>query len=122
MAMTKRPANDKGAPALDRSGVQTKMRNRLIAQAKIKPLELMLEVMAERYEAAKVAKNPKTRAKAIQDAVATAEKAAPYVHAKLQATTLKGDSANPLGFVLSLPTADTLRQAIRGKSDAQDKG
>jgi hypothetical protein len=101
----------------DHTGLQTKMRNRLIAQAKIKPLELMLEVMAERYEAAKAAKNPKTRAKAIQDAVSTAEKAAPYVHAKLQATTLKGDAQNPIGFVLSLPASDTLKAAIRGKTE-----
>jgi hypothetical protein len=115
MVEAKRSAKGNSAPALDRSGVQTKMRNRLIAQAKIKPLELMLEVMAERYETAKTAEDPETRAKAIQEAVSTAEKAAPYVHAKLQATTLKGDAQNPIGFVLSLPASDTLKAAIRGK-------
>lgn len=115
MAATKSLPPSKGVPALDRSGVQTKMRNRLIAQAKIKPLELMLEVMAERYETAKAAKTAKARTKAIQEAVGVAEKAAPYVHAKLQATTLKGDPNAPVSFVLSLPDTATLRAAIRGK-------
>ena len=57
------------------------------------------------------------------DAVAVAAQVAPYLHPKLQATTLKGDSAAPLSFTLSLPSADALRSAIRGDQDKpQDKG
>jgi hypothetical protein len=75
----------------------------------------MLEAMTEHYDQAKAAKSAKTRAKARQEAVAVAEKAAPYLHPKLQATTLRGDPNAPVSFVLSLPDAVTLKAAIRGK-------
>lgn len=110
LPQAKRP---RGAPK--GSGVNVRERNRLIAQTKCKPLDVMLEVMAERYEAAKTAKSTSARTKAQHDAVAVAAQVAPYLHPKLQATTLKGDPSAPVSFVLSLPDTATLRAAIRGK-------
>lgn len=119
--MAKKYENDKTATTTKRprgapkgSGVNVRERNRLIAQTKVKPLDVMLEVMAERYEAAKTAKNASARTKAQRDAVAVAAQVAPYLHPKLQATTLKGDPAAPVSFALSLPSAEALKAAIRG--------
>ena len=47
-------------------------------------------------------------------AAESAAKVAPYIHAKLQTTTLKGDKENPLEVALGLTSADELRRAIRG--------
>ena len=45
-------------------------------------------------------------------AVESAAKVAPYIHAKLQTTTLKGDADNPIE--LALMDASTLKAAVRG--------
>lgn len=116
MGTAKKLPNEKSERTI---GVRTSLpsieRNKLIKETKLKPLAVMLEVMAERYEAAKTAKNASARTKAQRDAVAVAAQVAPYLHPKLQATTLKGDPDKPLTVSLSLPSAETLRAAIRGK-------
>ena len=43
-----------------------------------------------------------------------AEKVAPYIHAKLQSVTLKGDKENPLELTLGLSSAEELRRLVRG--------
>jgi len=98
------------------TGVNVRVRNRLITQSEVKPLEVMMSVLAERYKAAQaIQDDPEGRAKAMNEAVAVAEKVAPYLHPKLQATTLKGDPAAPLSFAVSLPDSLLLMAAVRGK-------
>lgn len=97
------------------ANVTTRNRNRLIANAEVQPLQVLMSTMAERWNAAKEAKRPQDRARLQQEACAVAEKVAPYLHPKLQATTLKGDPSAPVSFVLSLPTAEELRKAVRGE-------
>jgi len=96
------------------SSLPTRERNKVISRAKVKPLDVLMETMAERWTAAQASNDPELRAKLQQEACGVAEKVAPYLHPKLQATTLKGDGGNPVSFVLSLPGADVLRAAIRG--------
>jgi hypothetical protein len=52
---------------------------------------------------------------AMKQALAAAEKAAPYVHPRLAATTMKGDEEAPLS--IELFSSDELRAAIRGARD-----
>ncbi len=101
-------------PGTHPKGLATRERARALAQAEVKPLAVLLETMAERWNGAKAAKTPKTRAKLQNEACAVAEKVAPYLHPKLQATTLKGDGENLVSFVLNLPDCEELRKAIRG--------
>lgn len=106
--------NSVGAPK--GSGVNIRVRNRLIAQSKVKPLEVMMNTLEERWNLAQAIKDdPEARSKALTEAVAVAEKIAPYLHPKLQATTLKGDPDAPLSFALSLPDSAFLLAAVRGK-------
>ena len=94
----------------------TRERNRLIAQANVKPLTVMMDLLAERYKTAQaITDDPEARQKAQDAALAVAEKVAPYLHPKLQATTIKGDADNPLSFSVSLPDSLLLMAAVRGK-------
>jgi DNA-binding protein len=98
------------------TGVNVRVRNRLITQSEVKPLTVMMEVLAERYKTAQaIQDDPDARAKAMNEAVAVAEKVAPYLHPKLQATTIKGDANAPLAFSVSLPDSLLLMAAVRGK-------
>ncbi len=91
------------------------LRTRMIAQAEIQPLQVMLDTMADRWRAALAEPDQKTRWGYQDEACAVAEKVAPYFHPKLQATTVKAEGGQPLALVLNLPTADVLRSAIRGE-------
>ena len=91
-------------------------RQRALAQAEIKPLDVMLETMSERWKAAQLATGD-DRTKLQNEACAVAEKVAPYLHARLQATTIKGDADQPLAFAVSLPASDALRAMVRGIDD-----
>jgi predicted component of type VI protein secretion system len=98
------------------TGVNVRVRNRLITQSEVKPLNVMMELLAERYKAAQaITDDQEARQKAMDSALAVAEKVAPYLHPKLQATTIKGDADNPLSFAVSLPDSLLLMAAIRGK-------
>ena len=98
------------------TGVNVRVRNRLITQSEVKPLNVMMELLAERYKAAQaIQDDPGARDKAMDQALAVAEKVAPYLHPKLQATTLKGDPSAPLSFAVSLPNSLLLMAAVRGK-------
>lgn len=98
------------------TGINVRVRNRLITQSEVKPLNVMMQALAERYKAADaIQDDPKARAQAMAEAVAVAEKVAPYLHPKLQATTIKGDADNPLSFAVSLPDSLLLMAAVRGK-------
>lgn len=95
----------------------------------VSPLEVMLVGMKfhfdEGQEAMKasqstqdqeMAHNYKMTAKAeLAASMSYAEKVAPYIHAKLQSVTLKGDKENPLEVALGLSDADSLRKLVRGK-------
>lgn len=59
--------------------------SRFVASGETTPLEIMLSVMKQAWEAGE----PMT-------AVAVAEKAAPYVHPRLAATTVSGNPNAPL--------------------------
>ena len=98
-------------------GVSKRERARLIAQSEVKPLSVMMEILAERWKAAVAAEDPETRKALQNESMVVAEKVAPYLHPKLQATTLKGETDNPLSFVMSLPSADELRRHVRGTED-----
>lgn len=97
------------------TGLQRRVRNRVIAQAQVNPLQVMIDALAERWRLAlAIEDDPEARSKAISEAVAVAEKVAPYLHPKLQATTIKGDPDAPLQFVMSLPGTSDLMAAVRG--------
>jgi hypothetical protein len=119
--MTAEEAGEKLPPAYKvrgagKSSIPSRERNRIIQHSAIKPLTVMMEVLEERYKAAQaIQDDPEGRAKAMNEAVAVAEKVAPYLHPKLQATTLKGDPAAPLSFAVSLPDSALLFAAVRGK-------
>ena len=98
------------------TGVNVRVRNKLITQSEVKPLNVMMELLAERYKTAQaITDDPEARTKAMDQALAVAEKVAPYLHPKLQATTIKGDADNPLSFAVALPDSLLLMAAVRGK-------
>jgi hypothetical protein len=98
------------------AGLQTRIRNKVMTQSAVKPLSMMMDLLEERYKTAQAITNdPEARSKAMNEALAVAEKVAPYLHPKLQATTIKGDADNPLSFAVSLPDSLLLMAAIRGK-------
>lgn len=101
----------KGMPSLT-----TRIRNRALAQAEIKPLEVLMQTMTERWKESQLCGDKEERAKLQDAACVVAEKVAPYLHAKLQATTIKGDPEAPL-FSVSLPASDVLRAMVRGIED-----
>lgn len=96
------------------SKLPSRIRNRMLAQARVKPLQVLMETMTERWEAAQQASDPETRIKLQNEACAVAEKLAPYFHPKLKVATLQGDPGNTAGFLLDLPDKETLKAAIRG--------
>jgi hypothetical protein len=100
----------------ERGGMPTRERNRIIQHSAVKPLTVMMEVLEERYKLAQaIQDDPEARTKAMNEAIAVAKEVAPYLHPKLQATTIKGDADNPLTFSVSLPDSLLLMAAIRGK-------
>lgn len=108
------PASKVRAPA--KSGFPTRERNRIIQHSAVKPLTVMMEVLEERYKLAQaIQDDPEARTKAMNEAIAVAKEVAPYLHPKLQATTIKGDADNPLAFSVSLPDSLLLMAAVRGK-------
>ncbi len=89
---------------------------RAAAQAELLPLEIMLKTMAKHWHAAEdKTRTAEERAESEFKAVSVAKDAAPYIHSKLQSTTVKGDKENPLQFILDLPNDNELRKAIRGE-------
>jgi len=112
----KLPAAYSVRASVEKSGLPTRARNKVFQEAAVKPLNVMMETLAERWKLAQaIQDDPEARAKALNEAVAVAEKVAPYLHPKLQATTIKGDADNPLSFAVSLPDSLLLMAAIRGK-------
>jgi len=104
----------RGRPKGSRTSTRASLeRAKVLAQADIKPLTVLMETMAERWRAAQLLEGEE-RAKVQSEACAVAEKVAPYLHARLQATTIKGDADAPLSFTVSLPASDALRAMIRG--------
>ena len=115
MATTKDLPNTSKVRAPRENKLPTRERNRMIAQANIKPLQVMMDSLADSWKYAQTLTDPVERLKAQQMAVGVAEKVAPYLHPKLQATTIKGDADNPLSFAVSLPDSLLLMAAVRGK-------
>jgi hypothetical protein len=112
----KLPAAYSVRASVDKSGLPTRARNKVFQQSEVKPLNVMMELLAERYKTAQaITDDPEARTKAMDQALAVAEKVAPYLHPKLQATTIKGDADNPLSFAVSLPDSLLLMAAVRGK-------
>ena len=81
---------------------RARVADRVLAQAEITPLEVMVNTMTERWKADDKA-----------GACAIAKDCAPYLHARLASTTLKGDEQNPL-FGLKYPSAAELKAIVRG--------
>lgn len=108
------PGRPKGSTT-KRVAQSASLRTRMIAQADVKPLQVLLDTMADRWHAALAATDQETRYARQDEAVAVAAQVAPYFHPKLQATTVKAEGGQPLALVLNLPTADVLRSAIRGE-------
>ena len=91
----------------------------------ITPVELMLNAMREfneeaeeAFEAASVVSDPRRKEELrsygrtmIGMAVDVAKDAAPYVHPRLNSTTLSGDPDSPLQIL----SADELKKFVRGK-------
>lgn len=94
------------------------VKDRALARSSVSPLDVMMQTMERRWNDAQKALDPEERGKLEQEACAVAEKVAPYLHARLQATTIKGDADAPL-FSISLPASDALRAMVRG---IEDKG
>ena len=106
------------------------IKRRLIERCsyEISPLEVMLDAMILFHEdtvmymhESDMATHDKVRVKyrnlaksEATKAVGIAKEIAPYIHARLQAVTLKGDPEEPVH--LSMYDAETLRSAVRGKA------
>ncbi len=116
-AQTAKKPRGRPKGALNRRNVAAREKARVIAQSKLSPLEVMVKTMTERWEAAEALEPGDARAKLQTEACAVAEKVAPYLHARLQATTIKGDADQPLSFTVSLPASDALKAMIRGTTD-----
>jgi hypothetical protein len=69
---------------------------RIIADGRLLPLEVLILSMRSLWERAHNVGNPETADELMMRCVAVADKAAPYLHAKLATTTVKGDADNPL--------------------------
>jgi hypothetical protein len=84
---------------------RARVADRVLARAEITPLEVMVNTMIERWKADDKA-----------GACAIAKDCAPYLHARLASTTLKGDRENPLllGLGLNLQSAAELKVLVRG--------
>ena len=126
-----RPAGaGKGAvtiPPSARKAVQDALAER-IKGVDITPLDVMLTGMKLHYDESRKAQADsdavsdkelieslrKTAKAEIAASMSYAKELAPYIHAKLQSVTLKGDADNPLEISLGLASADELRKAIRG--------
>ena len=106
---------NKGGHPKGLANVSTRDRNRLIANAQIKPLQVLMDTLAHRWTESQACNDPEEKKALELAACAVAEKVAPYLHPKLQATTLKGDPSAPVSFVVSLPSAEELRKAVRGE-------
>ncbi len=85
------------------------------AAASILPLDVLLKTCEELWVEAVATQDPKLRRALQMEACAVAKDAAPYLHARLQATTIKGDPENPLAILNSLPDSAALKAAIRGR-------
>ena len=97
------------------------------AQRGITPLEVMLTAMREDWTAAQkmlADAVPQSAEEALAwtgriqnlraSAIATADKVAPYLHARLSATTISGDPDNPLRFVDDRAPVDTFLTEFAG--------
>lgn len=110
---------------------RAKLTARMVERAsaiELTPLEVMLDDMKMRYDMSKraLANHEKEKDPAMKElimsaalghssaAVESAAKVAPYIHAKLQTTTIKGDQNSPLEVALGLFDAAALRAAVRG--------
>ena len=93
--------------------VTGRLRQRAAAQAEVKPLDVMLQTLANRWKESLACEDPEEKKMMEAAACAVAEKVAPYLHPKLQATTLKGDAANPITLTLELATAAVLKDSVR---------
>jgi len=60
------------------------------------PLEVLIDNMRHFMKQARTSPNEEVETSYRMRAVAVAKEAAPYVHAKLATTTIKGDAENPL--------------------------
>lgn len=106
--------------------------NKLVAKAHeidLSPIEVMLDTMKMFHDDAQslivAAGNEKNRAKKASlwhsakveslNAVSVAKDVAPYIHPKLQATTIRGDKENPLEVALGLMDSEVLKAAVRGQ-------
>lgn len=69
---------------------------RIVHDGKLLPLEVLIMSMRSLWERAHNVKDPTTADELMMRCVAVADKAAPYLHAKLATTTVKGDAENPL--------------------------
>ena len=108
-AVKRKPGRPPGTPSS-----ASRRRDRVIAQAKVTPMEVMMETMTETWERAKSIDDPMERYSTQLAACAIAKDVAPYLHPRLQATTIKGDKENPLQ--LDLFDADALKAAVRGEN------
>jgi len=69
---------------------------RISQDGKLLPLEVLILSMRSLWERAHNVRDPETADELMMRCVAVADKAAPYLHAKLATTTVKGDADNPL--------------------------
>lgn len=123
-----RPRKDPGTPSV---GLQNRARiiNRILCSADPPPLQVICETMSLIYSegqqslaAADQATDPETKAKRYSEGKAAcilactiAEKALPYVHARLVINRVQGDQDNPLKVDLGLLDAAALKAAVRGQ-------
>jgi hypothetical protein len=105
----------RGRPA--GTGVASRAKAQAMSMAEVKPLEVMLKVMCERWrdaEDARAAGDREVMLGAQGAAFDCAKDIAPYIHPRLQAMTLKGDKENPLQAVLGIYSTEQLKAAVRG--------
>ena len=127
-----RPKGSKSRAAKLPPKARGRMVDRLVkvcAKKETSPMETMLDAMIlfdekGKEELAKLAamkKGTKAWQKQyyfarahVMDAVSVSKDLAPYIHAKLQAVTLKGDRNSPIELALGLRSAAELKALVRG--------
>ena len=127
---TGRPKGSKTQPITVKPSTREELTSKLqerIKKINITPLEVMLLDMKLHHDTSRkllvqheaIEEEGETKAEVFQKAVLhsslaveSASKVAPYIHAKLQAVTLKGDKEAPLE--LNLLDSAALKAAVRG--------
>jgi hypothetical protein len=101
---------------IDLSPIEVMLRDMKLQYVETRRLLERVEEMPETTVAEQVMKDEAMRVvrASSSQAAESAMRVAPYIHAKLQSVTVKGDKENPLEIALGLSDASRLKALVRG--------